>query len=80
MKKLFFAAIIAASTSLGFAQNKYESAMTEKVSKIENHLSTEEFQTLSNDFTRIATAEKTHWLPYYYAAFAQIQKGKGFDA
>lgn len=76
MKKLFFAAIIAAYTTLGFAQTKYESAMTEKVSKIENHLSTEEFQTLSNDFTRIATAEKTQWLPYYYAAFAQIQKGR----
>lgn len=76
MKKLIFAVIITASTTFGFAQTKYESAMTEKISKIEQHLKTDDFQTLSNDFTRIGNAEKTQWLPYYYAAFAQIQKGR----
>lgn len=76
MKRLFLAAAVAASTVFGFAQTKYETAMTEKVAKIEQHLKTDEFQTLSNDFTRIGNAEKTQWLPYYYAAFAQIQKGR----
>lgn len=76
MKKLFFAAAIAASTTLGFAQTKYETAMTEKVAKIEQHLKVDEFQTLSNDFTRIGNAEKMQWLPYYYASLAQIQKGR----
>lgn len=76
MKKLFFAAAIAASTTLGFAQTKYETAMTEKIAKIEQHLRVDEFQTLSNDFTRIGNAEKTQWLPYYYASLAQIQKGR----
>ena len=76
MKKLIFAVIITASTTFGFAQTKYESAMTEKIFKIEQHLKTDDFQTLSNDFTRIGNAEKTQWLPYYYAAFAQIQKGR----
>lgn len=76
MKKLFFAAAMAASTVFGLAQTKYETAMTEKIAKIEQHLKTDDFQTLSNDFTRIGNAEKTQWLPYYYAAFAQIQKGR----
>lgn len=76
MKKLFFAVAIAASTTLGFAQTKYETAMTEKVAKIEQHLKVDEFQTLSNDFIRIGNAEKTQWLPYYYASLSQIQKGR----
>lgn len=76
MKRLFLAAAVAASTVFASAQTKYETTMTEKVAKIEQHLKTDEFQTLSNDFTRIGNAEKTQWLPYYYAAFAQIQKGR----
>ena len=27
---------------------------------------------LANNFERIATAEKTQWLPYYYAALCQV--------
>lgn len=76
MKRLFLAAAVAASTVFASAQTKYETTMTEKVAKIEQHLKTDEFQTLSNDFTRIGNAEKTQWLPYYYAAFTQIQKGR----
>ena len=30
---------------------------------------------LSNNFERIADAEKTAWLPYYYAAFCQVNYG-----
>lgn len=76
MKRLFLAAAVAASTVFASAQTKYETTMTEKVAKIEQHLKTDDFQTLSNDFTRIGNAEKMQWLPYYYAAFAQIQKGR----
>ena len=30
---------------------------------------------LSNSFERIGAAEKTQWLPYYYAAFCQVNYG-----
>ena len=30
---------------------------------------------LANNFERIATAEKNQWLPYYYAAFCQVNYG-----
>ena len=33
---------------------------------------------LANSFERIANAEKTQWLPFYYAAFANINAGYTF--
>lgn len=76
MKKFIFTTAFALITSLGFSQSKYETAMKEKMAKVEQHLSVDDFQKLSNDFTRIADAEKTQWQPYYFASFAQIQKGR----
>jgi hypothetical protein len=37
--------------------------------------SIETLKTLSNSFECIGDAEKTQWLPYYYAALAQINAG-----
>lgn len=59
-----------------FAQTAYEKAMSEKIAKTEQHLTAEEFTALANDFTRIGDKEKTQYLPYYYAAFTSIQKGR----
>ncbi|WP_447951566.1 hypothetical protein [Chryseobacterium koreense] len=75
MKKLFLAIVLFTGVT-AFAQTAYEKAMTEKVAKVENHLSADDFTALSNDFIRIGDKEKTQWLPYYYAAFATIQKGR----
>jgi tetratricopeptide (TPR) repeat protein len=36
---------------------------------------TQDFQSVSNAFERIGDAEKTQWLPYYYAALAQTRIG-----
>ena len=41
-----------------------------------DHKTPEEFTAMANDFDRIGTKENTQWLPYYYAAFATIQKGR----
>ena len=59
-----------------FAQTAYEKAMTEKVAKVEQSQNPEELATLSNDFARIGLKETNEWLPNYYAAFAEIQKGR----
>lgn len=59
-----------------FSQTAYEKAMTEKIAIVEQHKTADEFTALANDFKRIGDKEKTQWLPYYYAAFATIQKGK----
>ena len=75
MQKLFLAILLFIGVT-AFAQTAYEKTMTEKIGKVESHLSADEFTALANDFTRIGDKEKTQWLPYYYAAFASIQKGR----
>lgn len=75
MKKLFLTALLVISVS-AFAQTAFEKAMTEKIGKLEQSKTPEDFTASSNDFTRIGDKEKTNWLPYYYAAHASIEKGR----
>lgn len=75
MKKLFLTALLVISAS-AFAQTAFEKAMTEKISKLEQSKTPEDFTASSNDFARIGDKEKTNWLPYYYAANASIEKGR----
>jgi hypothetical protein len=70
MKKsiLFLALILLAGIT--FAQSgKYESAMKANVSQLDSLIFKNNFQELSNNFIRIGDAEKTQWLPYYYAGY-----------
>lgn len=59
-----------------FAQSAYEKAMAEKVAKVQQTRNADELSVLSNDFSRIALKENKEWLPQYYAAFADLQKGR----
>ena len=59
-----------------YAQSNFEKAVTDKISKMEQAKTPEDFTAVSNDFTRIGDKEKTQWLPYYYAAQASIEKGR----
>ena len=61
---------------IAFSQTAYDKVMTEKIASIEKHQTADEFTALANDFKRIGDKEKTQWLPYYYAAFSTIQKGR----
>lgn len=76
MKKtiLFFAAIIAACSL--FAQSeKYQSAMKANVAALDTISSAQGWVNSANSFQRIAEAEKTQWLPYYYAALGNVMSG-----
>lgn len=59
-----------------YAQTNFEKAVTDKISKMEQAKTPEDFTAVSNDFARIGDKEKTQWLPYYYAAQASIEKGR----
>lgn len=59
-----------------FAQNAYEKAMTDKVAAVQQTRDAAQLTALANDFSRIALKENKEWLPQYYAAFADIQKGR----
>ncbi|MCZ2084715.1 MAG: hypothetical protein LC112_10630 [Flavobacteriales bacterium] len=75
MKKLFLTMLLLATVSI-FAQTTFEKVMTEKIAKMEQSKTPEDFTALSNDFIRIGDKEKTQWLPYYYAAHTSIEKGR----
>lgn len=54
---------------------KYVQVMEQKLSGFDTVRSAEGLQDLANTFERIATAEKTQWLPYYYAALSNVNLG-----
>jgi hypothetical protein len=73
MKKLFLFTVISCLASLAFAQSdKYVSAMKTNISQIDSMMGKGNTPELANNFERIADAEKTQWLPYYYAAYCTI--------
>lgn len=76
MKKQILSFTLVLFSLLSFAQTTYEKVMKEKIAKIEKVQTAEEYQTLANDFQRIADKEKGKWQPNYYVAFSYIQKGR----
>lgn len=67
MKKIILA--IALFTTIGLnAQTKYESAMQNGFSKMKDSKTADEMSAVASFFERVGDAEKTQWLPYYYAA------------
>jgi hypothetical protein len=49
--------------------DKYTNAMEKNISLIDSAKSLADFQNVTNNFERIASAEKSKWLPYYYASY-----------
>ncbi len=67
MKKIILA--IALFTTFGLnAQTKYESAMQNGFSKMKDGKTADDMSAVASFFERVGDAEKTQWLPYYYAA------------
>lgn len=59
-----------------FAQSsKYEAAMKSNINQLDSIIQNKNAEELSNNFLRIADAEKTQWLPYYYAAYTKVIQG-----
>jgi hypothetical protein len=76
MKKTILFMLASVLTIAGFAQSeKYVKAMEAKVPAIDTTRTVDGLKELANSFERIAEAEKTQWLPYYYAALAQVNSG-----
>jgi hypothetical protein len=76
MKKVLFMLALSVAGLAGFAQSeKYTSAMQPKVAAVDTTHNPDALKELSASFERIADAEKTQWLPYYYAALTQANAG-----
>ena len=74
MKKIFLLAAVSFLATASFAQSeKYVANMKSNIAAIDSSFKNpQNLLDLANKFERIATAEKTQWLAYYYAALCQV--------
>jgi hypothetical protein len=76
MKKGLFILVASVLVTTVFAQSeKYVMTMEAKVSMLDSLHTADSWKEMSNTFERIAEAEKTQWLPYYYAAYCNVMAG-----
>jgi hypothetical protein len=75
MKPILFSFLMLA-TFTGMAQSdRYFDAMKKNLDLFGKAKTTAEYQAVANSFERIGDAEKTQWLPYYYAGLALSTAG-----
>lgn len=80
MKKTILALVLLASNTLIYAQSeKYTAAMEKNIALLDSAMANKTMPELANSFARIAEAEKTQWLPYYYAAYCTVMSAFGGD-
>jgi hypothetical protein len=70
MKKLLFISAIMIAVAANAQSDKYVAAMQSNLQKFETAKTINDYEALAAAFTRIGDAEKTQWLPYYWAAIA----------
>jgi hypothetical protein len=75
MKQLIITLIMFSAVAAHAQNEKFIGAMKSKLEAYKTAQTAQDFLDLSNAFERIAEAEKTQWLAYYYAAHAQVVHG-----
>jgi len=69
---IFIAVIVLSSLQLRAQNEKFVKAMMANIEKGKTANTAADYQDLANNFERIATAEKSEWTPWYYAAFYNL--------
>ncbi|MDB5198321.1 MAG: hypothetical protein JWO92_284 [Chitinophagaceae bacterium] len=73
MKQTILSTLILCLSIATYAQSeKYVPAMKKNIAMLDSAMQKGNAKELANNFERIGEAEKNQWLPYYYAAYAQI--------
>jgi hypothetical protein len=75
MQKTLIALTLLISLTAGAQSAKYTQAMQKNIPLLDSAKTVDQLQSLAGTFDRIGDAEKTQWLPYYYAALAQTWIG-----
>ena len=75
MKKLLTVIVLFTTIMANAQSDKYEATMKKNLSMFDSAKTTADFQSLAAAFERIGDAEKTQWLPYYYAGLALTTAG-----
>jgi len=71
---LFSLALFASATVMA-QSDKFTQAMKKNLAQFDSAKSTADYNALSASFERIGDAEKTQWLPYYFAGLALTTAG-----
>jgi hypothetical protein len=75
MKQLLLLSTILLIAATSFAQSdKFQKSMQANIAMLDSAKNSEDYTSVAATFERIGDAEKTQWLPYYYAALANIWK------
>jgi len=75
MQKAILALALLIGITVSAQSDKYNQVMQKNIALLDSAKTTDELQSLAGTFERIGDAEKTQWLPYYYAALAQTWIG-----
>ena len=76
MKKVILSFVLLMSASGLFAQNeKYQKSMASNIALLDSAKTPQDLTAVAAAFERIGDAEKTQWLPYYYAGLALTRGG-----
>jgi hypothetical protein len=75
MKKTFLIAAMIMTLIAHAQSDKYAAAMKSNLSKFDSAKTLADYESMAAAFTRIGDAEKTQWLPYYWAGVALSSAG-----
>jgi hypothetical protein len=75
MKKLILIASLLIAVIANAQSEKFEPAMKANLSKFDSAKTLADYESMAAAFTRIGDAEKTQWLPYYWAGLALSTAG-----
>src|SRR5687768_6356101 len=75
MKKTILIAAMMVAFIANAQSEKFEAAMKANLSKFDSVKTLADYESLAAAFTRIGDAEKTQWLPYYWAGLALSTAG-----
>ncbi|MEO6314216.1 MAG: hypothetical protein ABIU63_04760 [Chitinophagaceae bacterium] len=76
MKSFMLSLFLCSLLFAGFSQgDKYTAVMQKNIASLDAAKTVGALQDVAASFERVGDAEKTQWLPYYYAALAQTRIG-----
>ena len=75
MKKLMMSILLLSAVAAYSQSDKFTEAMKKNLAQMDAAKTSQDFMANANAFERIGDAEKTQWLPYYYAGLALSRAG-----
>ncbi len=75
MKQFILSIVMLASVAAFSQSDKYAQAMQKNLAMLDSAKTSADLNAASAAFERVGAAEKTQWLPYYWAALAKVRTG-----